>query len=101
MKPTYELEDGTVLYNVHWEFKCELEVCALHKPSQHALRDAPRSWDHDFRMVTRVCSHGVVHPDYDSLTYKLAQLGSLVYCHNCCDGKCCGLPRHIHMRPGS
>lgn len=92
----YELESGEVLHNVHQESKCAGSGCAIHHPSDHPLKAAPRIWE--LGMVWRECRHGAHHPDFDSVANLIDRDGEVTLAHNCCRGKCCGLPEWIDIR---
>lgn len=88
------LPDGTLL-QTHAETRCVGNFCSIHNPSDHPLRDAPQAWDQRLRTVYRICSHGVVHPDYDDFAHKIRsgwshEMLGLVGAHNC--DRCCYWP---------
>ena len=39
--------------------------CCIHAPSDHPLAGAPLHWRYDRRIVERICTHGIGHPDPD------------------------------------
>lgn len=87
------LHDGTVLRS-HGPEICIGPHCAIHNPSDHPLNAAPLSWLVELRMMFRVCSHGSMHPDPDSLTFNqvLAMAGHAPFYdgwHPCCLEHCC------------
>lgn len=93
------LHDGTLLVT-HPAGRCLFHHCVIHNPSPHSLRAAPLVWDDALRLMFRMCDHGSVHPDPDSLGFKnfaaLAKRGGgaphmLAYdgWHPCCEGRCC------------
>lgn len=75
---------------VHPEGTCAGQNCAIHNPSNHALKDAPLAWRADRKMMERVCVHGVGHPDPDDVSYNVVALGAdeAVYSMHGCDGCC-------------
>lgn len=85
--PTYTTGTGQVL-SVHGPEVCVGRNCCIHKPSDHPLSTAPTHWRSDRAIMERICSHGVGHPDHDSLAYELAQGLAGAGVHGC-DG-CCG-----------
>jgi len=49
---------------------CEGEYCPFHNPSDHPMTGWPRSLRGDrLPLIERLCSHGIGHPDPDSLAY--------------------------------
>lgn len=91
----FSLESGQVLTNVHSAAICEGQPCAIHHPSDHPLKDAPRSWAYD--MILRECACGAIHPDFDSLAFQIDKHGGVDVGHLCCDNNCCGLPDRINI----
>lgn len=87
------LHDGRTM-STHGRAKCLGPNCCIHSPSDHPLKDAPLSWLGEIAMMFRVCPHGNVHPDPDSLRFHqlMALMGRVVpydgY-HPCCAGLCC------------
>lgn len=78
------------LVRVHDAMACAGRGCALHNPSDHHMRD----WDIVVRedkgsLFERICSHGVGHPDPDSLAYFIANGDDWMGVHGC-DGCCHG-----------
>lgn len=78
-----------VLYNVHSADQCAAEGghCVIHNPSDHRMRD----FDLLMRssgLMERICSHGVGHPDPDSLAFfDRVNPGMRFDVHGCCG--CC------------
>jgi len=64
-----QLADGSVAM-VHKIDACKGEFCAIHRPCDHPLRDAPFAWREGRLGLGRMCEHNVVHPDPDDLAYK-------------------------------
>lgn len=85
-----ETRDQTV--TVHDESKCLNEkACVIHNPSAHKMVD----WTMTFRpdrmwLVERTCTHGVGHPDPDSVMYFVQRDGYDKYAmwSHGCDGCC-------------
>lgn len=76
-----------VLRNVHPREKCAGEYCVIHNPSDHHMRHWRMNWRDDRGLMERICSHGVGHPDPDSLAYfrLLAMDWQSVHgCDGCC-----------------
>ena len=108
MSDLFGFEDGSrdLIANVgearvletHGPSQCAGEVCCVHNPSDHPLRDAPLNWRGDRYLMERICAHGVGHPDPDHLAY-LERLGAVTRgvfsvaeeqgvhgCDGCCGG---------------
>ena len=79
--------NGAVL-SVHPRSACE-PPCAVHAPSDHALRDAPLQWRADRQLFERVCEHGVGHPDPDDIRYRRVTRDDAAGVHGCCANECC------------
>ena len=68
--------------------------CPWHAPSKHGMRTWPRIIRFDkYGMVERQCSHGVGHPDPDSVAFirefiVAGDPGDYLSIHGCCG--CCG-----------
>lgn len=75
---TFTTNAGTKL-RVHDRERCEGEVCIIHNPSDHHMRDWPLIWRDDRGCFERVCSCGVGHPDPDDRNHDGV--------HGCCG--CC------------
>jgi hypothetical protein len=76
----------------HSSRQCAGEYCVVHNPSRHHML----SWRTDIRsdkryLIERICSHGVGHPDPDSLAY-FVRIGDRTMGVHGCDG-CCFPPR--------
>jgi hypothetical protein len=78
-EPLFGVQMGAgVLRNVHSEERCAGEVCVMHNPSDHHMRDWPYNWRDDRGLMERICPHGVGHPDPDVR-------GDLTHgCDGCC-----------------
>lgn len=72
----------TTLYYVHAESVCQGRPCVVHNPSQHALRLWPLVWRNDVQNFERICSHGIGHPDPDTLAYN--DNPGIHACDGCC-----------------
>jgi hypothetical protein len=86
------LESGQIIQH-HPEVQCT-PPCSIHSPSWHRMREWPRNWRQDRRLMERLCKHGVGHPDPDDLAYRARQAGlepdSLFFWEGIhgCDGCC-------------
>lgn len=70
---------------VHSRHYCR-PPCPVHAPSDHPLRDAPRLWRADRRIVERRCAHGVGHPDPDDQLVRTESAQGVHGCDGCCTG---------------
>lgn len=73
----------------HDKFLCAGEICCIHNPSDHPLKDAPMHWRSDRFMMERICPHGVGHPDPDGMAYARSQGSADSGIHGCCAEGCC------------
>jgi hypothetical protein len=64
---------------VHDPKDCEGEVCTIHNPSAHHMREWPTHWRADRHMMERLCPHGVGHPDPDDRSQDAVH-----GCDGCC-----------------
>lgn len=90
----FGMPDGSVL-QTHGAEACEGRHCSLHNPSDHPLKDALLHWDSSRRVMMRICSCGIYHPDPDHLFFvgrHSAVLMILQSIHDCCSKRCCGAP---------
>lgn len=90
-EPVWGCQIGKHDFYVHDRDKCAGEFCCIHNPSDHPLKHAELNWRGDRRIMERLCSHGVGHPDPDDLTYRLQQGEDPKYAgvHGCCPEGCC------------
>lgn len=79
----FVLESGQVLRNIHADGHCNGANCVIHNPSDHSLKDRPRSWRPERGIVERICAHGVGHPDPDQ---HLSGTDTMHSCDGCCVG---------------
>lgn len=75
---------------VHPAGTCAGQNCSIHNPSNHPLKEAPLNWRDDRKMMERICTHGVGHPDPDDVAYNVGVLGAdeETYSTHGCDGCC-------------
>lgn len=74
---------------VHNRDMCTGRPCVIHSPSEHKTRDWPMNFRFDkMALVERLCTHGVGHPDPDSVHYFETIGVERMGIHGC-DG-CCG-----------
>jgi hypothetical protein len=79
-------DDAGVVFWVHrWKPECR-DGCAIHAPSNHHMRDLPQIMRAS-TLIERHCSHGVGHPDPDSLRYFESVGQEHMGVHGC-DGCC-------------
>ena len=74
-----QLENTDSWYHVHHPDACMGEFCTVHNRSDHHMRSWPQHWREDTRIMERICTHGVGHPDPDEINQP--------YGHGC-DGCC-------------
>ena len=79
-----ELENSSIRLFVHKEENCEGEVCTIHNRTNHRMRRFPQLWRGDRKIMERVCSHGIGHPDPDE--YKIIE--GIDDGAHVCDGCC-------------
>lgn len=75
-------EDGSY----HPASACKGHHCPFHDPSDHHMKDWPKVI-RSSALTERICSHGVGHPDPDSLAFFEAH-GIEGYGVHGCDGCC-------------
>lgn len=75
---------GATLYNVHRAESCKGRPCCIHNVSNHHMKTWPQLYRFDRRIMERVCTHGVGHPDPDDFRI-LNKLDNGI--HGCCG--CC------------
>lgn len=80
-----------MLVNVHDRASCAGHPCCVHDPSDHHMYGWRQHWRSDRRLMERLCSHGVGHPDPDHLDYVRRTRGedeawgeSIHGCDRCC-----------------
>lgn len=72
---------------------CQGTYCCLHNPSDHHMKDWPLKFRSDKKVMTRVCPHGIDHPDPDDLAFGnrlhpgSSHFRRLHGCDNCCKVK--------------
>lgn len=79
----------THVLGVHASAHCAPFPCPVHRPSDHHMRDWPKDYNRSWKIVTRVCPHGVQHPDPDDLEWleRNRRSTKVVNSHHC-DGCC-------------
>lgn len=58
----------------HAASRCVGEVCCIHNPTDHHMREWPQNWRYDGGKMERICPHGIGHPDPDDITFKLGDV---------------------------
>ena len=87
-----EMKTLTQLRGVHSENLCKGEICVIHNPTEHHMRDWPMNWRGDRGLIERICPHGVGHPDPDQIP-RWAAMGRITEgTHGCCQDGCCMPP---------
>lgn len=72
---------------VHDQSQCDGQVCVIHNPSDHHMRDWMMNWRADMKVMERLCPHGVGHSDPDGMMW-LMRNGDRVSGVHGCDGCC-------------
>lgn len=86
----YFLPEGYVM-RTHPQSRCAGDICSVHNPSDHPLKDAPRNWRSDRGLMERICPHGIGHSDPDHVDFIRRTRGDdEAYSHSIhgCDGCC-------------
>jgi len=73
-----KLVGGSTIY-AHDKTQCDKEVCCIHNPSDHHMKEWPQNWRSDRGMMERICPHGTGHPDPDDLNEDTVH-----GCDGCC-----------------
>lgn len=75
----------------HDKHLCAGDRCVIHNPSNHSMTHFPTNWRDDRKLMERICSHGVGHPDPDDIAHKrklygheVADLETVHGCDGCC-----------------
>lgn len=67
---------------------CDADGCAIHNQSYHHMVDWPTYMRVDkYYLIERICSHGIGHPDPDSLSFFRKKAMGWIGIHGCC--RCC------------
>lgn len=86
----FGMENGDVL-STHDPEKCRGQWCCVHNPSHHAMREFRLEWKASRRLMERICSHDVGHPDPDDIAFRRKIIGdnyaNMMAVHTC-DGCC-------------
>lgn len=65
--------------------KCKGEICCIHNPTDHPLRNAKQVWRKDRKIMERICpAHGISHPDPDDLGIRTGKIDKIHGCCGCC-----------------
>lgn len=91
---TYVTGVGQIIGRVHpMTQDCVDHGCVIHNPTEHTMTGLPTLWRADRALMERICSHGVGHPDPDSIRYverthgtEAAGTESVHGCDGCCAG---------------
>lgn len=83
------MENGQVLLNIHPPEQCAGRPCTVHNPSQHHMASWKAHWEDHYKIVLRECTHGVLHPDPDEVSFRRDRgrpwhLASLEHDCDCC-----------------
>lgn len=87
VEPVFTDSQGTTI-KTHPKTACSGEVCVIHNPSDHFMREWPTIIRGDrMFLIERICDHGVGHPDPDSLAHFVRVGYDSAGVHGC-DGCC-------------
>jgi hypothetical protein len=85
----FEFGDGTYMF-VHKKENCT-PPCPIHDPSDHHMVQWKLLWRNDRGIFERICSHGIGHPDPDTIRFLAKRLGTetaeneMIHgCDGCC-----------------
>ena len=73
---------GDKIFGVHVPSMCEGEYCCIHNPSNHHMLTWKQVFRPTSRVMERLCSHGIAHPDPDDPKSKEVRHA----CDGCCQG---------------
>lgn len=85
-------DDGTFIFFLHPIDLCAPhtnEPCFIHRPTRHHMREWPIEFDRQLGRFTRVCEHGVCHPDPDQIDFWVRTRQDHKIGHTCCPRACC------------
>lgn len=93
---TASLVGGQLVFGIHPETACANTHCAIHNPSHHHMATWPQHWRDDRKLMERLCTHHVGHPDPDHIAHLKRTFHSTAdiaaaTTHGCCG--CC-IPTH-------
>ena len=80
------LENTDIKIWTHKKDQCMGEQCTIHNLSKHSMRSFPQHWRGDRRIMERICSHGVGHPDPDDHRVINFPYEGVHGCDGCCHG---------------
>lgn len=88
-EPVFGMQIGEVSLTVHSKVLCAGRPCTIHNPSDHHMVSWPLNWRGDIRIMERLCSHGVGHPDPDDSAFRKSRGDDNVVhgCDGCCSRK--------------
>lgn len=79
------LAGGRTLTGVHSPERCAGDTCAIHAVTRHPLSEWPQEFDPATHSISRVCEHGIMHPDPDEAPWRRAVGRSEIHdCDGCC-----------------
>lgn len=79
-----QLEHSSIRLSTHAEGTCMNEVCTIHKRTDHNMRNFPQFWRSDRKIMERICSHGIGHPDPDEYKIINGEDDGAHDCDACC-----------------
>lgn len=72
---------------IHDEQRCRGTFCTYHNPSDHHMVEWPK-YVRASGLIERTCTHGVGHPDPDSVEWIVRVTGQDHWYSHGCDGCC-------------
>lgn len=78
-----QLEHSHIRVNIHKEDEC-YNSCAIHRRTNHHMRNFSQFYMFDKDIMTRVCSHDVRHPDPDDPAAMASEFAMDHDCDACC-----------------
>lgn len=67
------------------DFCADESRCVLHNPSNHPMRKLAIAWNFETKVISRVCLHGILHPDPDAVWFDPTKSNHWPCC-GCCNG---------------
>lgn len=83
---THEMDGVNVL--THVVERCQGRNCVVHNPSDHHMRGWPKRFHQPSQQTSRVCKHGLGHPDPDDVAYWQQIAHRRISTKHECDGCC-------------
>lgn len=75
---------GERLVNVHDPADCWGQRCAIHRTTDHHMKDWPQHFGQVSKIMYRICEHDVLHPDPDDWSVHQGTRSAAHDCDGCC-----------------